>query len=195
MTKAEILRLAESIQGWCFREELEWLHDRAAELPEGGTWVEVGTWKGRSFCPVLFAAPATAHVIAVDNFKGHPLSPTVFEAQFPNWLKSHVGLLMDAAARYRKFGPLAELWEVESLDACKELGPHLDVVWLDRDYRDCFGIRNDIAEWAKSLKPGGMLCGRNHTISDAPFVTLAVDEMLPDHQRGPGSIWWWSKPR
>jgi hypothetical protein len=208
LTKNDAIRLAKQIQGWCDGEELSWIFDRAAEIPVGGLWIEVGCWKGRSLAAAALGVPDKAKVFACDHFQGNPESLTHFEARFPGWVEGHVKLLMDLT--YRECGrKVIYLQKMTSLAAAFHMAPSFaDAIYLDPDWRDSAigrayeGCKADIVAWLPKLKPGGLLCGRNHW-HHFPGVQRAVDELLPDRELplsnlkcDPAcSIWAWRKPK
>src|SRR5512139_995924 len=61
---------AEQVPGWMTTVELTYLSQLAASLPPGATWIEVGTWMGRSWSCVALSLPSPATLIAVDTFDG-----------------------------------------------------------------------------------------------------------------------------
>lgn len=206
LAKDQVLRLAEQIQGWCTRTELEWLYDQAEVLQPGGTWLEVGTWKGRSLCPVIFAVPTMSTVYSVDSFQGHPKSPTYFEAQLNGgkWVQNHVNLLLDLVEKLRLIMPTFRGVIAHSDSASTqfiEYGVRLDVIYLDADYRDQVSLGEEIVRWKSLLNSYGMLCGRNYgskvgeeTPSEMHKIVIeVVDRLLPNRKRGPDSIWYWRK--
>src|SRR2546421_4421878 len=68
----QTLAFCRPIPGWMREDELAWLWQQAGLIPAGETWVEVGTWKGRSFAATVLGAPEDSSVIAVDTWLGSP---------------------------------------------------------------------------------------------------------------------------
>jgi hypothetical protein len=194
ISKKEALQLSVSIQGWCTREELSWIYDRASALVQNSIWVELGTWKGRSICPALMGAPDSCQVFSVDTLAGHPKSVTRREASYGWWVLDHVHALSKLSMTLGK-GGISCLRQESVAGATHFRDGQLDVVYLDRDYRDeGEAIALDVAAWGPKLKSGGTLCGRNYGI---PFssggLENVIDDLLPDRELGPGSIWYWNK--
>lgn len=202
LSKAQVLRLAASIQGWCSPEELEYIYDTALGIGPNDIYVEVGVWKGRSLAPALFAASPTTAIYAVDNFQGNMKSPTWFEGQLPNWLHDHVEMLSALAVRCGHRIDAVAIIPLDSVEAVRYVPDNLSVVRLDPDYRDddrgtvYQNIKRDIQVWLPKIKPGGLLFGQNYGI-DPQGIAQAVQEllpgfMLPNSSRG---AWAWRKPQ
>lgn len=198
LSKAEVLRLAQSIHGWCTPEELEWIYEQAKLVTVAGLWVELGCFKGRSICPALFSG---TNVMAVDTFAGHPASPTDFEGGLGrDWLLGHVRLLVSLA---KKHNPKLRFSMIEQ-DSCstaqevknKQPWFHVEAVWMDVDYREQEKMAKDIDSWKAVLAPSGILCGRNHGrgVEKSADVSTFIDWYLPERElMSAGSIWCWRK--
>jgi hypothetical protein len=60
-----------------------------------------------------------------------------------------------------------------------------------RAIHDYGKVKEDILAWRPLLVPGGLLCGHDYSWEEwGVGVIRAVDELLPDRQVGPESIWW-----
>ena len=220
LSKQEAIRLATAIHGWCTEVELEWLYDAARCVPVGGTWVEVGCWKGRSLAAVAFGLPPMKYqdslgggrceLIPVDTFRGNTQSLTHFEVRFGDWVRGHVDLLGKLLKHERPdiiVRPPAVMSAARF--AWERIDISIDAVHLDPDYRDSrdnpAGAHEaavaDIEAWLPKIKPGGLLCGRN-CCDLFPGVRRAVEECLGsvsmievERPRDvPNYLWFWRKP-
>ena len=64
--------LIESIEGWMFPEEEQWLFCTAYELPSPANIVEIGSFKGRSTCALASGCRGTRkRIFAIDTFDGN----------------------------------------------------------------------------------------------------------------------------
>lgn len=63
----------------------------------------------------------------------------------------------------------------------------VDLVFIDADH-SYEAVFNDIMNWKRHVKPGGILCG--HDYDYFPGVTQAVDELLPHAQKAGDHVWW-----
>ncbi len=196
LTKEQVLRIADAIHGWCGIPEMSWLYDQARQVPADGTWVEVGTFKGRSLAPALLACGPTVKVISVDNCQGHEKSPTHLECNAGTWVRDHVMALNRLSLH--EGGPRVTFWDFDSVEAAYQLqmmNTEVDAVYLDRDYRDEGAIETDVQVWLPLVKPGGLLCGRNHGIDPKiGGIGTVIDDLLPERVLPAGSIWAYKKP-
>lgn len=145
----------------------------ARRFPSGSTFVEVGSWKGRSaaYMAVEIAnSNKDIRLFCVDTWQGS---------------KEHQG--HDLSALYQTF--LDNMRPVErhyiplrmtSLEASRKFKDNsLDFVFLDasHEYED---VRDDILAWLPKVKPGGVLAGHDYYQGGEHFpgVKKAADELL-----------------
>src|SRR5262245_60523285 len=66
----------DSIQGWLYPQEGEWLFAAARSLPDNANIVEIGSYHGRSTCCLALGCLGTKkRVYAIDSFDGGPNLP------------------------------------------------------------------------------------------------------------------------
>jgi glycosyltransferase involved in cell wall biosynthesis len=157
----EGVKVSADIEGWFdFRD----VYDHVAKtLPDGGTFVEVGSWKGKS---AIYLAHRLADLKkrifleCVDTFQGD--SDTGKEDIFSEFM----GNAHDSHAKLSEFpGTSAEA--SEDYLAEEAYGIFIDAA---HDYES---VKADIAAWLPKVKEGGFFGG--HDI-DAPGVLQAVTE-------------------
>lgn len=145
----------------------------AAEVPEGGSVVEVGTWFGQSTAYLFGALRRTGKSItlrAYDSFAG-----SVSEPEHQAVVARHGGSILAAARAFmaRACGPDGPtvLCQADSAEAASlhEDGS-VDFCFIDADHTEA-AVRRDILAWLPKLRPGGILAG--HDI-DCPSVHAAV---------------------
>lgn len=180
------LATAETIHGWSTRHELEWLFETARGIPGGGTWVELGIWKGRSLFTVAMGLRRAARLVAVDSF-----TPTVTSLPFvptQHWVWDHFTAVLSGIRQLRPDLKIEVLRHDTAAAGALFSGTAVDVVYFDADHsRD--GLARDIAAWAPRLKPGGLLCGHDYG-PGFPGVVELVDETFPTRTIVEGtSIW------
>lgn len=179
---------AQSVPGWMSRAELRWLACRASALRRGDTWVEVGSWCGRSLTAVALSVPYGVSVVAVDHWRGSPMEQDTTHA--------------DADAAYGRF--------LETLDMLEEMRPgtlrviegesvaaaglfadeSLAAVFVDGGH-DYDSVRADLEAWLPRVRIGGILCG--HDLNDRS-VGAALYDVLGTWKLGTvDSIWCYSK--
>jgi len=176
LTPLEAVRWAASVPGWMHPAELLWLAEQAAKLPNGGSWLDVGIWSGRSFAAVALAATAGAAVAGVDNWlsmvedRGNAgrgmLDP---EVALHEWLKTQCAI--------KEIRPWLQAGFIRSSsveEAAHTEDGGLDVVFIDGKH-DFESVKEDVAAWLPKLKKNGMICGHD---AQEPEVARALDEVL-----------------
>lgn len=162
----------ESVPGWFNWEDVyAWA---AAEVPDGGTIVEVGCWHGKSMSFLLVElvnVGKRCRVYGVDHFKG--------SADAGQWM------LDEAAARplkdiclshCRKAGYAGfTLLDEPSVEAARRFKDgEVWLVYVDGAH-DFASVRADLAAWAPKVMKGGWIAGHDW---GAHGVVDAVDEMF-----------------
>jgi len=163
-------------------EQIEAMRSRGNLFP---TVVEVGSWTGRT---AIAMADAGARVFCIDHWQGSPGDPNdvteelVRRAGGPS--RVFATFLKNVGARlYRTVFPCigpsdlwAHWWQVPA-----------DMVFLDGDHR-YEAVRDDIAGWARHVKPGGLLVGHDFKLFDG--VRRAVTESVPGFSQAGACLWW-----
>jgi len=184
----EATKVAEKVQGWMRPQELEWLFNMARMLAPKSTWLEVGTWKGKSYSAVALGMAEGSTVIGVDTFKGteNKLETACREATLPG------DRIFTAFQAQRDFvqelvpGVNLEWIRGDSVEAAELVEDQsLDVCFIDGDHRfDPF--MEDLRAWNPKVKRGGVLCGHDYT---NPEIRMGLSEIGIQVKRGAGSIW------
>jgi len=183
------IKCAKCVQGWMKERELQWLCERAQEMPTGAHWAELGSWKGRSLIATGICLPESSTLYAVEHCDGNAgkEQTTHFEARFCGWIRGHLTLASSLIAQENPTVDVEPILMKTSEAALHVPDRSLDCVFIDADhtYKGC---KEDIQNWLPKLKHRGLLCG--HDFGHAG-VEKAVKEMLPGFGRGFGSIWYW----
>lgn len=194
MNLLRIIELACHIDGWMDTDEMEWLHRRAHGLPDGGQWVEVGCWKGRSFLPTALGMRRGQTIYAVDTFLGDAQCATHWEArEVPDWIFNHFKVAVSAIESLTDSPPRIQIYRQSSLAIAKMFttcGNRIDGVFIDASHYYP-AITSDINAWLPLVKSGGVICGHDSTYPD---VRRAIDELLPAWKQGPKTIWYAEVP-
>ena len=151
--------VSSDIHGWFdFRDMYDFV---AKTLPDGGIFVEVGSWKGKSICYLRDRLDdldkKKTITISVDTFQGDPEAG--IEDVFDEF-KSNIGT---RAISYNK---------LESVKAATEFTDgELDGVFIDaaHDYQNAFA---DIKAWLPKVKEGGFFGGHD---ADSEGVQKALE--------------------
>lgn len=144
----------------------------AEQIPDGATFVEVGSWVGHSIS--FFAQRVKRHgkrcrIVAVDTFQGEPgdaLQENIAAAQGGTFRS-----LFDATLAEAGVINMIEVIEGDSADSAKHFADgSVWGVFIDADHATQSVLR-DIAAWLPKVSEDGVLAG--HDI-DAPSVAAAV---------------------
>lgn len=152
------------------------LYSHAVNNFSSGTFVEVGSWKGRSaaFMGVeIINSGKPIKLICVDTWRGsleHKNDNEVINDTLYNTFLSNIAPVVSVLTPLRK----------TSLEASLEFEDNsLEFVFLDasHEYED---ILADLEAWYPKVKPGGIFAGHDYHASRAywPGVAIAVDEWM-----------------
>lgn len=171
------------IPGWTNEAELTWLAEQASTRKRV---VEIGSWKGRSIRAMADNLEPFSQLLAVDTWEGTPEDGHYkeLEGKGAEWLY------------YQFMANAGYLRAVENLRGPSVNTAHylvlrgrtsFDMIFIDaaHDYKN---VKADILAWRPLLAPGGLLCGHDYD-AGRPGVVRAVNELIPNKKRGPGSIW------
>ncbi len=185
------------IHGWFDYEEF--YRFLVNEIPDGGNFVEVGCWLGRSlgaFAEFSREAKKAIWIGAVDTFNGKPAND-----EHAAILETHGGNVeMAFRANIHALGVDARVWATDSVRGADfyEDGT-LDAVFIDADHSE-EAVSLDISAWWPKVKPGGILAGHDF---DWPGVRAGVADRFPigkESQYGTGEVktmgrcWYVRKP-
>jgi predicted O-methyltransferase YrrM len=179
------------IDGFFSEEEGRW-YARFARGLRGGTFVEVGSWKGRS---TSFVGPVCnangTRLVCVDHWRG---SRDTLAGRYAAALGAE-----DVAETFRDnmraLGIVVEVLAEPSTEAARRFEPaSVDRVFLDASH-DGPSVTDDLRTWSARLCPGGLLAGHDYDAKH-PELRVAVDRFATERQlevrRGPRSIFWLS---
>ncbi len=161
------------IDGWFDYEDL--YRDLVARIPDGGTFVEVGCWLGRSIAAFhAFAKEAgkSIGIHVVDTFKGEPANPThraILDAHGGSVEKHFRENMAALGINNLKVDVASSVASANS-----SLSWSADAVFIDADHSEA-AVRADIEAWLPIVKPGGILAGHDY---DEEGVRAAVDTIL-----------------
>lgn len=180
------------IDGYFSEHEGRWYARFAGSLL-GGTFVEIGSWKGRStsFIGRVCNANGT-RLVCVDHFAGSDdslrdryaevLAVENVEETFRTNMRS-LGIAVDL------------LVEPSRVAAGRFLAKSLDRVFLDGSH-DGPSVTEDLALWYPLLRDEGIFAGHDYD-DKHPALVAAVDTFAREHalvvRRGPRSIFWFTR--
>jgi hypothetical protein len=172
------------IHGWMDFENL--YAEAVAYAPPGATFVEVGSWMGRSaafMCQCIRRSGKPIKFFCVDTWKGSPDEP------------EHVDILARLGGdMFNFFQENMQRWralytplQTTSVEAAKQFADgSLDFVFLDAGH-DYESVRADILAWRPKIRKGGCLAGHDYGPRFAGLIQ-AVNELLPGFALD-GSSW------
>ncbi len=185
------------IHGWFDYEDF--YRFLVAEIPHGGSFVEVGCWLGRSIAAFdAFAKEAGKKITisVVDTFDGKPAND-----EHAAILEAHGGNVEQAfRANVGALGVMIESVMATDSTCARYYGQQIiDAVFIDADHSE-EAVSADISAWWPKVKPGGILAGHDY---DEAGVRAAVADHFPigkDSRHGIGEVqtmgrcWYVRKP-
>lgn len=182
------------IEGFFSEDEGRW-YARFARALRGGTFVEVGSWKGRStsFIGPVCNANGT-RLVCVDHWRGSndSLGPRYAAALATEDVEQTF------RANMRALGIAVEVIVAPSVEAAARFAPgSIDRVFLDGSH-DGPSVAKDLVAWSERLRPDGVLAGHDYG-PNHPALCAAVDGFAADRglvvRRGPRDIWYLEPPQ
>jgi hypothetical protein len=168
-----------------------WFQWRSAQeeavryFPDRSSFVEVGTYLGRSLCSLVDAAERsgkTFTVIGIDTCRGSgpegPRHKNYHEAAVTRGGGTFAGALhkniLDCG-----YADSIMLIIADSVNASR-LFSDASLDWVHLDARhDYASVKNDIEAWLPKVKAGGWLSGDDYDNVKWPEVVSAVNDLLP----------------
>jgi hypothetical protein len=189
MDCATTLAIAETIHGWMTLPELRWLFETARSLPQQSRWVELGSWKGRSFFTVAMGLRSGSTLTAVDSFTtAHTALPFVPTRE---WVRDHFEIVLSTARKLRPDLNLEVICD-DSADSSRSFPTkEADVVFFDADH-SLEGLTRELDAWLPKARPDAIICG--HDYSDGfPGIVSLIDERFPERIVVPETSIWVAK--
>lgn len=189
MNYAESVAWRPEIEGHSI-DILPFFTEIAKRIPQGGTYLEVGVYRGRSFRFMRELRP-DLYMIAVDPWTDESVAAShgtgeEAYAAFINCMSGECGWWVQCRMKLSDFVQF-------------DIGTRPDFIFLDGDHLYP-GVRADIIAARSILKPGGILAG--HDFAGGNGVEQAVRELVPGWQLsdfdaplpgaepGKGRCWW-----
>jgi predicted O-methyltransferase YrrM len=169
------------IEGYLIGSDISFLQQKAQQLPQGGSYLEIGSWMGLS--ATIFVnelkkiGNITAKVYCVDTWRGS---------------EEHQDLdIIKTDALYEKFlGNIRRVGSYDmitpfrgsSLEIAQEWTlPKLDMIFVDGDHT-FEGCYEDVIAWYSKLREGGDMFG--HDATEGSPVMQAAKKAAIDLGRG-----------
>ena len=166
-------------------------------FPEGSTFVEVGTYLGRSLCSlgeVVERSGKTIRLIGIDTCRGSGLEGSRQKDYHGAAVAQGGGTF--AGALHKNvldcgYGDSIQLIIADSLAASRLVGD-ASIDWVHLDARhDYASVKADIQAWLPKVKRGGWLSGDDYDEVKWPEVVKAVNDLLPGAKAWSTQQWRW----
>lgn len=152
MTKHQ--HINNTMQGWCNFENL--YSEIADWIPDGGTWVEVGVYAGKSFSFGIVEClnrGKKIDFVAVDKFPDEWIYDIRPDGQTV-WDKFEKGMA-PLAGHFRVIKGL-------SVEVAEQFADgSVDFVFIDAEHT-YDAVKADIEAWTRKVKPGGIIAGHDY---------------------------------
>lgn len=156
-------------QGWFHNGDIKQYRKLVDQIPDGGTMVELGVWKGRSLCSVAdIIKRKNVKVYAVDTFKG-----TRGEKESEDEAKNN-DIKFQFEENIKKYEIDVEILAMTSNEAAKKLDMMFDLIFIDCDHTDG-AFKQDLENWLPKCK--GVIAGHDYELND---VCNVVDKKFPN---------------
>lgn len=163
----------EGVEGWFSPDQVARVAARAAEVPEGGRIVEIGSFRGRSMIAIGLSARQGVEIVAIDPHAGNDRGPQEIDGFEDEAALDHKVFLAnleragvrDRVTYVRKF----------SHDAHADVEGGIDLLHIDGAHR-FKPAGDDIESWGARVGPGGSMLV--HDSFSSIGVTLAITAKL-----------------
>jgi len=166
------VKIASDVPGWC--DYKTFYSAIAKAIPDGGTFVEIGSWMGQSiihFCQEIQNLGKTAKVTCIDTFKGELYQPGHVAI-----VESHGGSILNEFKRNIADAHVDDMIEIIEGDSAESAAnfpdQSCDVIFIDAAH-DYDSVVKDITAWKSKVKPNGIFSGHDYPCDE---VKKAVDE-------------------
>ncbi len=157
-----------AVQGYLHLLEAKFLYWLAAQVPERGLALEIGSFKGKSSCFVAAGLPVNAKLICVDTWQNDAMP-----------YDSQTDVLPEFLNNTKKYRERIEVNRGRSLDVASRWSRPLDFLFIDGDH-SYEGCSADLRAWLPFVKSGGWIAFHD---SSEPGVTKAIAELFPPAAR------------
>lgn len=168
-------------EGWFFEEDIKAYRFLVEKVPDNGTIIELGTWKGRSLCSIAdIIKRKNLKVYAVDTFEG-----TSNEGDAHQETKE-IDLQQTFKDNVKKFGLNPTIFAMTTNEASKQIPntTKFDLIFIDADH-SFEAVTQDIENWVPKCK--GIIAGHDF---ERDGISRAVNSAFSD-VKSKGLVWWY----
>lgn len=182
------LKEKELPDGWFHIGDIKMYRSLVEQVPNNGSIIELGVWKGRSLCSIAdIIKRKNLKVYAVDTFKGSPKEENEHKVAKKTDLKK---VFIDNT---KSFGLDVELFHMTTNEAANEINKKFDLIFIDADHT-FEGITQDLENWIPKCK--GIIAGHDYELEDVrkavknKFPSVDYTHDITDENRG--TMWWYN---
>ncbi|TSC55435.1 MAG: hypothetical protein G01um101418_919 [Parcubacteria group bacterium Gr01-1014_18] len=152
--------------GWFTEKDIETYRKLISILPNQGSFIEMGNWKGRSLCSISdIIRSKKLKVIAIDTFEG--TEDPLFRHEYKE--ADQLNIRQEFEKNIARFGIAEYMTIIQSPTpeaAAKIADGSVDLVFIDAGHT-LEAAKGDIALYRTKLKPGGILAGHDWEIFES----------------------------
>jgi glycosyltransferase involved in cell wall biosynthesis len=172
--------------GWFHIGDIAMYRHLAESVPNNGTIIELGVWKGRSLCSIAdIIIRKNLKVYAVDTFVG---SKDEVEVHIDAKTKDIKSIFKD---NIKQHGFDVELYHMTTNEASKEINEKFDLIFIDADH-SYDAVVQDLENWIPKCK--GVIAGHDYELDDVRRAVLNkfkdVDYIHSVNDNTRGTMWW-----
>lgn len=169
----EVEAVVEAIEGWLRPAQARRLWDLACNVVDGGSIVEIGSFRGKSTVVLARASAPSVRVYAIDPHAGTDRDPGVWTGTADDGRADHAAFVANLEAN----GVADRVIHVRefSQDAQDHVPGPVDLLYVDGAHGYDPAL-SDIEEWGERVAPGGSMA--IHDVYTSLFVSLAVMRSL-----------------
>ena len=172
--------------GWFHDGDIKQYRKLVEQVPDNGTIIELGVWKGRSLCSIAdLIKKKNLTVYAVDTFLGTP------GEEHEHKEAKEINLLKTFKDNLKRFEITATVLQMTTDEAAKKIKKKFDLIFIDADH-SFEAITKDLANWIPKCK--GIMVGHDY---EKDSIRSAVDKIYPNvnflhcaTDPGRGTMWW-----
>jgi hypothetical protein len=160
-------------------DEAQFLYDFARKFRRPLTWVELGSWCGRSYWSAGCGLPEGSTMIGVDEFSGM-LPVEEGSDKLIQWAppSMQMRLFSSVMQSLKELSPGVKfdvrMATTHEASEYYEYLQQVDVLLVDAAH-DYESVRQDLADWLPKMRRGGTVIAHDYTVK-YPGVVRAVDE-------------------
>lgn len=169
----DVIAAVDDIPGFLYPREIAHLYALASEIPQGGTVVELGCYRGKSTTALAYGVREQAgNLYTIDPFEGTMVGNIALQKQYA----------MEVMERmYDRFlDKHVEIYVGYSHDIVQDWKHgYIDLLFIDAEH-SYESVARDLADWSPLVTDTGRIALHDHN-SNWPGVQLAVAEFITRH--------------